>query len=111
SESRTRPDSSVKHSGEWMHVSSEASPASRAGLGNRCIAVALFGALIGALLLAGTAMAQGAPADSSDALRAAREASDRKDFDQAAAILQGALRSDPDDKEMLSLLARVQAWS
>jgi tetratricopeptide (TPR) repeat protein len=51
------------------------------------------------------------PSKSDAALKAARKASDRKDFDRAAATLRGALRDDPDNKEMLSLLARVLAWS
>jgi tetratricopeptide (TPR) repeat protein len=84
-----------------MPVSSEARAASRIGL----LAVVL------ALLVAGTARAQETSSRSSEALRQAREASERKDFDRAAATLKTALRSDPDDKDMLSLLARVQAWS
>lgn len=50
-------------------------------------------------------------ADSDEPLRLAREASNRKDFAQAAAILRTALKNDPENKEMLSLLARVLAWS
>ncbi len=49
--------------------------------------------------------------DSDEALRLARESSDRKDFTHAAATLRGALKEDPDDKELNSLLARVLAWS
>ncbi len=49
--------------------------------------------------------------DSDEALRSAREASDRKDFGEAAATLRKALHDDPDNKEMNSLLARVLAWS
>ena len=48
---------------------------------------------------------------SDEALRAARESSDRKEFDKAAATLRGALKDDPDNRELLSLLARVLAWS
>ena len=87
-----------------MPVSREIRPGSR-------IAAALFGFAILALLVAGTARAQDESSPSSDALRRAREQSERKDFDRAAVTLRNALRSDPDDKDMLSLLARVQAWS
>jgi len=48
---------------------------------------------------------------SDEALRDARESSDRKEFDKAAATLRGALKDDPDNRELLSLLARVLAWS
>lgn len=82
-------------------MSSETRAASRTGLT----------ALVLALLVAGTALAQEPSSRSGEALRQAREQSERKDFDRAAATLQAALRSDPEDKDMLSLLARVQAWS
>ena len=85
-----------------MPVIRKARPASRI----------LFLGTLFALLLAASAFAQEETASrSEEALRSAREASDRKDFTRAASILSKALRSDPDDKEMLSLLARVQAWS
>ncbi|HZI89935.1 MAG TPA: tetratricopeptide repeat protein, partial [Candidatus Polarisedimenticolia bacterium] len=79
--------------------------------GSRPIGVraARFGALLVLLLLASPALAQGSRSD--EALRTAREQSERKEFDRAAATLKGALRSDPQNKDMLSLLARVQAWS
>jgi len=51
------------------------------------------------------------PENSGEALRIARESSDRKDFDGAAATLRAALKTDPENKEILSLLARVLAWS
>jgi len=69
------------------------------------IAVSL--AFLAALLLATSAFAQ----DSDEALRSARASSDRKEFSKAAATLRAALRSDPENQEMLSLLARVLAWS
>ena len=49
--------------------------------------------------------------DSDEALRLARESSDHKDFTRAAATLRAALKEDPDNKELNSLLARVLAWS
>jgi len=57
------------------------------------------------------ASAQEMSPGSEEALRTARAASDRKDFDAAAAILRPALRDDPENKDMLSLLARALAWS
>ena len=51
------------------------------------------------------------PSPSSSALRTAREQSDAKHFDEAAATLRTALTSDPKNKDLLSLLARVEAWS
>jgi tetratricopeptide (TPR) repeat protein len=51
------------------------------------------------------------PDKSDEPLRVAREATERKDFGQAAEVLRVALRDDPDNKEMLSLRARVLAWS
>jgi len=94
-----------------MPVSSETRPGSRTGPGNRRVATALLSAAIMVVLAAGAARAEEEPSRSGQALRQAREASERKDFDRAAATLRAALRSDPDDKDMLSLLARVQAWS
>ena len=55
--------------------------------------------------------AEDSVARSDEALRAARESSDRKDFSRAAATLREALRDDPENRELLSLLARVLAWS
>src|SRR5436853_3229676 len=91
-----------------MPVSSETRPGSR-GRGRHRLTIG--GAAVLALLLAGAVAAQEPSTRSGEALRLAREASDRKDFDRASTILEGALRSDPDDKDMLSLQARVQAWS
>jgi tetratricopeptide (TPR) repeat protein len=51
------------------------------------------------------------PGTSDEALRLARESSDRKDFAGAATTLRAALKDDPSNKEVLSLLARVLAWS
>ncbi|HMI32345.1 MAG TPA: tetratricopeptide repeat protein [Candidatus Limnocylindrales bacterium] len=51
------------------------------------------------------------PDASDEPLRTAREATERKDFGKAAEVLRVALRDDPDNKEMLSLRARVLAWS
>ncbi len=48
---------------------------------------------------------------SDQALRSARELSEQKRFDQAAARLRTALARDPKNKDVLSLLARVLAWS
>jgi tetratricopeptide (TPR) repeat protein len=49
--------------------------------------------------------------DSDEALRLARESSERKEFAEAASVLRAALKNDPENKEVLSLLARVLAWS
>jgi len=75
----------------------------------------LFASLLGVLFLSWTlaaaTSAQGAPTKSEEALRVARAASDRKDFDHAASTLRRALKGDPENQELLSLLARVLAWS
>jgi tetratricopeptide (TPR) repeat protein len=62
-------------------------------------------------ILAAAASAQDTSSRSDEALRVARAASDRKDFDHAATTLRRALKGDPRNKELLSLLARVLAWS
>ena len=87
-----------------------------AHLWRRRAAFLLVAALAGTLLthpsLAPSASAQEEMSGRSEqALRTAREQSDRKDFEGAAATLRAALREDPENKEMLSLLARVLAWS
>ncbi|HXF58212.1 MAG TPA: tetratricopeptide repeat protein [Candidatus Saccharimonadales bacterium] len=66
-------------------------------------------ALFATLLLAGAAFAQESRSD--DALRSARASSERKEFDKAATTLRAALRTDPENQDVLSLLARVLAWS
>lgn len=71
----------------------------------------LLGVLFLCLVLAAAASAQGTASKSDEALRVARAASDRKDFDHAASTLRRALKGDPENKELLSLLARVLAWS
>src|SRR6267142_536262 len=120
--------SSGTRSREWIPVINEAPRIStpRAGrargfsptahLWRRRAAFLLVAALAGTLLthpsLAPSASAQEEMSGRSEqALRTAREQSDRKDFEGAAATLRAALREDPENKEMLSLLARVLAWS
>jgi tetratricopeptide (TPR) repeat protein len=51
------------------------------------------------------------PGQSDEALRQARESSEQKHFEKAAATLREALKTDPDNKDLLSLLGRVLAWS
>ena len=58
-----------------------------------------------------SSFAEDGSSKSDDALRAARESSDRKDFDNAAATLRLGLAADPENKDLLSLLGRVLAWS
>ena len=72
---------------------------------------AFLGVMLLSFLLAAAASAQDTASKSNEALRVARAASDRKDFDHAATTLRRALRGDPENKDLLSLLARVQAWS
>jgi len=50
------------------------------------------------------------PSESDVAIRTARELSDEKRFDEAAATLSSALEKDPSSADLLSWLARVQAW-
>ena len=75
----------------------------------------LFASLLGvvflSLTLAAASSAQAAASKSEEALRVARAASDRKDFDHAASTLRRALKADPENQDLLSLLARVLAWS
>jgi tetratricopeptide (TPR) repeat protein len=93
-----------------MPVTSKTRLGERPGTSRRFAAV-LLGALLATVLLAATAFAQESSSRSDQALRAAREASERKDFDRAASTLRGALKTDPENKDLLSLLARVLAWS
>ena len=83
----------------------------RANSVTRRLARILLGAALLSALFTSTSFAQNSEARSDEALRSARESSDRKDFDGAAATLRRALRDDPENTEMLSLLARVLAWS
>jgi tetratricopeptide (TPR) repeat protein len=75
----------------------------------------VFGVFLAVMIvswvLAAGAFAQDTASKSDEALRVAREASDRKDFDHAAATLRRALKGDPENRELLSLLGRVLAWS
>lgn len=82
---------------------------SRTKRGSTPLRVSALVALLATLLLAAAAFAQ--DSRSEDALRSARASSDRKQFDKAATTLRAALRTDPENKDMLSLLARVLAWS
>jgi len=82
---------------------------SRTKRGSTPLRVSALVALLASFLLAAAAFAQ--ESRSGDALRSARASSDRKEFDKAATTLRAALRTDPEDKDMLSLLARVLAWS
>ncbi len=76
----------------------------------RALAVFL-GALLAGAIFAAAAPAQDRAARSDEALRSARESSERKDFDRAARTLRSSLRDDPENKDLASLLARVLAWS
>ncbi len=67
--------------------------------------------MVVSMILAAAAFAQDTDGKSDEALRVAREASDHKNFDSAATTLRRALRGDPENKDLLSLLARVLAWS
>ncbi len=75
-------------------------------------ALAIFlGALLAGAIFAAAAPAQDRAARSDEALRSARESSERKDFDRAASTLRSSLRDDPENKDLASLLGRVLAWS
>jgi len=60
---------------------------------------------------ADVAPADAEPSESDLAIRRARELSDEKRFDEAAAALSSALEKNPSNADLLSWLARVQAWS
>src|SRR5689334_14253473 len=113
--SRNPPDSSGKRSREWKPVTSDTQQVPAPDLNSRHRARSIFAAFLGVMLvswiLAAAALAQGTASKSDEALRVAREASDRKDFDHAASTLRRALKGDPENKDLLSLLARVLAWS
>jgi len=87
--------SEIKHGSIHRHAS------------RRC--AALLGLVLLSSILVSSAPAQ--VSHSEEALRVARAASDRKDFDHAASTLRRALKTDPENKDILSLLARVLAWS
>src|SRR5690242_6030761 len=100
--SRDPPDSSGKRSREWKPVTSDTQQ-----VNSRHRARSIFAAFLGVMLvswiLAGAALAQGTASKPDEALRVAREASDRKDFDHAASTLRRALKGDPENKDLLSL--------
>ena len=62
------------------------------------------------LLLVAAQPARGQESASADALASARRQADTKQFAAAATTLREALKQDPDDVEVRSLLARVLAW-
>src|SRR5438477_6838400 len=118
SESRNPHDTCGEPSREWMPVINEKNRISTPS-GTRSRAAFVFGLIAAGVLLLAPAVhvyARSDPpltpaSDSDDALRRARESSDHKDFTGAAATLRNALKDDPDNKELQSLLARVLAWS
>ena len=100
-----KPDRASGQAAASSRAARVAAPRARRAL------AAFLGALLASWILVAAAPAQDTETRSDEALRSARESSDRKEFDRAASTLRSSLRSDPDNKELLSLLARVLAWS